>query len=80
MRTPIFSIIFFLKQIITFLDKITVPLNHLPQCKFYCKMMMSQLNFIQTFIEDLLDLKLIREGTFSLIKEIFDVNETLELI
>ena len=35
---------------------------------------------MQTFVEDLLDYKLMREGTFSLQNEIFDVNETFDLV
>ena len=42
--------------------------------------MMSQLRFMQTFVEDLLDLKLIRDGILTLDNEVFNPNETLELI
>ena len=35
---------------------------------------------MQTFVEDLLDYRLMGEGTFSLQNEIFDVNETFDLV
>ena len=38
--------------------------------------MMSQLTFLQSFVEDLLDLRQLKDGVFSLTREIFDVNET----
>ena len=42
--------------------------------------MMSQLEFMTSFVDDLLDLRQIREGVFSLTKEVFDPMETLNLI
>ena len=57
MRTPLFSIIFFLKQIIEILSMSPVPASRVPQATKYCNLMMSQLNFLQGFIEDLLDLR-----------------------
>ena len=66
MRTPLFSVIFFLNQIMSMLSQSPFPVNKLPQATFYCQMMKSQLNLIQTFVEDLLDFSLMREGTFTL--------------
>ena len=42
--------------------------------------MMNQLIFLQSFIEDLLDLRQLRDGVFSLILEPLDVSETLKEI
>ena len=35
---------------------------------------------MQTFVDDLLDLKQIKDGAFSLVKEVFDPNELLSFI
>ena len=80
MRTPLFSIIFFLKQIIDILSMTPVPANRVPQATKYCNLMMSQLTFLQGFIEDLLDLKQMRDGVFSLGPEPFDPNQVFENI
>ena len=46
----------------------------------YSDMMLTQCRFMQSFIDDLLDLKEMREGTFSLVKQIFDPKETFEIV
>jgi len=43
-------------------------------------MMMSQLNFLQSFVEDMLDLRQIRNGKFTLVPETFDVSQILTLV
>ena len=35
---------------------------------------------MQTFVDDLLDLKQIQEGVFSLVSEVFDPNHAIELV
>ena len=42
--------------------------------------MFAQLMLMQTFVDDLLDLKQIREGVFSLFNESFDPSEAIELV
>ena len=42
--------------------------------------MMSQLTFLQSFVEDLLDLRQLKYGAFTLTREIFDANETFSMI
>ena len=46
MRTPILSIMFFLKMIIEMLSTIPIDLTKIPQCISYCELMMSQLEFV----------------------------------
>ena len=46
----------------------------------YCKLMLSQIYLLQSFVEDLLDLRQMRDGAFSLSSAPFDPNETFELI
>ena len=57
-----------------------LPADRIPKTIYYCKMMMSQLNFMQTFVDDLLDLRAMRDGIFSLTKEVFDAQKTFELV
>ena len=67
MRTPLFSTIFFLKQIIRYFKMSPFPIEKVPQANKYCRLMMSQLILLQTFVEDLLDLRQMRDGVFSLV-------------
>ena len=41
---------------------------------------MSQLNFMQSFVEDMLDLRQIRNGNFTLVPETFNVSHILTLV
>ena len=43
-------------------------------------LMERSLVLVQTFVNDLLDLQQIKNGVFKLVDEVFDPNETLELI
>ena len=40
--------------------------------------MMSQLEFLQSFIEDLLDLRQLKNGAFTLMRQAFDMPEIVE--
>ena len=42
--------------------------------------MISQLTFVQTFVEDLLDLRTMRDGVFTLVQEPFNPFEVIELV
>lgn len=76
MRTPLASSIFFLTQIIQFLSAV----ENSQQILRYCKLMMSQLTFIESFVEDLLDLNQLKDGKLTLAKSVFDPNEVFKLI
>ena len=78
MRTPILTIIFFLKLIIDTLASTPINIARIPQSLKYCELMMSQLEFLQSFIDDLLDLRMLQIGQFSLIYESFDIVNTLK--
>ena len=80
MRTPLSSIIFFVKQIILAFQVHTITEQEKTQSLKYCKLMLSQLYFLQSFVEDLLDLRQIKDGAFSLSSTPFDPNETFDLI
>ena len=71
MRTPIQSIIIFAKQIL----EIVLRLERNKDTKIlikYCKIIISQLQFVSTFTEDLLNINMIHEGVFKLEKSVFD--------
>ena len=46
----------------------------------YLKLMKSQLYFMQSFVDDLLDLKMLRGGTFKLNTASFDPNKVISLV
>ena len=50
------------------------------QCTQYCQMSLGQLEFLGGFIDDLLDLGMIKSGTFSLKEEQFDILSVVKLI
>lgn len=50
------------------------------QCTQYCQMSLGQLEFLGGFIDDLLDLGMIKSGTFSLKEEQFDILRVVKLI
>jgi len=74
MRTPLATAIFFLSQVILILA--SPP----PQVSRYLKLMMSQMTFMQSFVEDLLDYRQIKDGVFTLNYAQFDPNEVIELV
>lgn len=46
----------------------------------YLQLLLSQLNFTQSFVEDLLDLRQLKDGVFSLVQEQFNPNAVLDLV
>ena len=76
MRTPIGSSLFFLAQILSLLTSVSVD----PKVKRYIQLVISQLTFVQSFVEDLLDLRTMRDGVFTLVKEPFNPSEVIELV
>ena len=65
--------LFFMQQILQALNSVPFELEKLPQTVTYCKLVTSQLNFLETFVADLLDLRQLKEGVFSLTNEPFDL-------
>ena len=43
-------------------------------------MIMSQLTLLQSFVEDLLDLRQLQEGVFQLSHQVFDPNQIIRLV
>ena len=76
MRTPLGSALFFLAQIIALLASINVD----PQVHRYLQLVVSQLTFVESFVEDLLDLRQMRDGVFSLVEDVFNPKEVIELV
>ena len=79
MRAPLASILFFIAQIRTIIaahahiDEITKALR-------YLQISEAQIMLMQTFVNDLLDFRMLKESVFSLLKEPFDPANTLDLI
>ena len=76
MRTPIGTAIFFTTQILQMLTGTSID----PNISKFLNLILSQMTFMQSFVEDLLDLRQIRDGLFSLTCQMFDPNEVLDLI
>ena len=80
MRTPLSSIIFFVKQVIYAIQMNQFTKRQKAESLRHCKLMLSQMYLLQSFVEDLLDLRQMRDGAFSLSSAPFDPNETFDLI
>ena len=74
MRTPLATTIFFLAQVMLMLDDAS------PEVKNYLSMMLSQLTFVQSFVEDLLDMRQLKNGVFELSSERFSPMAVFELL
>ena len=59
MRTPIGQCIFFVKVVISILSEANFPVERIPEIVSNCQLIQTQLEFLQSFVEDLLDLRLI---------------------
>lgn len=66
MRTPLYTIIFFLEQIIQLFGKLNVFGKEAEQIKLYCSLITNQLNFVLSFVEDLLDLQQMKNGVLQI--------------
>ena len=64
MRTPLASTLFFLRQVLQM--TLPLPTGESAQASKYLQFMLSQLTLTMSFVEDLLDLRLLRAGIFSL--------------
>ena len=84
MRTPILSIIFFITSVMRILQAFNATskrmLSDVELAIRYCEDSYGQLEFLQSFIEDLIDLRMIKTGKFSLEYEPFDIMEVMSLI
>ena len=79
MRTPLQSMIYLIELIIDILSR--QPLNPgLEQACKYGTIIKSQLDLMETFVDDLLDLTQLREGVFSLVQEPFDHEDVVNFI
>ena len=73
MRTPLLSIIFFLHAVINMLINGQLGDDQVLKMIEMCGNSVNQIELIQSFVDDLLDLGQLKSGTFSLAKEPMDV-------
>ena len=66
MRTPLSQIIFMLEQIMITISKFPDS-EPIVVAKRHGKLIRSQLEFMQLFVEDLLNLKMLNDGVFKLV-------------
>ena len=91
MKTPLGSILFFVKQLHTllvieqgaenwYIRQKEVPPEQRETVKRYFKCILMQLMYVQSFVDDLLDLRQIREGAFAHAEDVFNPTEILDSI
>lgn len=76
MSTPLKTALFFIVQVLALLNQVDVD----PLIRRYLKLVMTQLNFIQSFVDDLLDFRQLRDGVFSLTMVPFNPKKVIEMI
>ena len=69
-----------MNQILAVLNSVPFEVKKLPQTIAYCNLITTQLNFIETFVADLLDLRQLKEGFFSLTNAPFNIHSVLQNI
>ena len=74
MRTPIDTVLFFIEQIMSTLSEEEFdPNTSIQLSQNLCRLIVSQLELLQSFVADLLDLRQLRIGVFSFTEQPFDV-------
>jgi len=83
MRTPLGNILFFLKLVLNFLGSLPLSLDFAIEVsahKKYLNLSIQQVLLMQSFVDDLLDMKQLKSGVFRLVQTVFDPNETFQLV
>ena len=75
MRTPLASILYFIKLL---MQMFPGGLAAYPKHQKYFKLVVAQIQLIQTFVDDLLDIRQLKDGVFLLESSVFNLNEVLE--
>lgn len=57
MRTPLATMVFYLKMILQLLHMAKLDPSNIPQGVKYCKIVMQQTELLSSYVEDLLDLR-----------------------
>ena len=74
MRTPIDTVLFFIEQIMSTLSEEEFdPNTSIQLSQNLCRLIVSQLELLQSFVADLLDLRQLGIGVFSFTEQPFDV-------
>lgn len=71
MRTPLASILYFIKLVMT---QFPGGVQSNPLTLKYFKLIIAQLTLMQTFVDDLLDMRQLKDGVFSLESLLFNAN------
>jgi len=72
MRTPLQSTVIIAKQLHNFLNNTKVTSQERTEALRLLSLMISQLSFIETFVEDMLNLDMMSQGVFKLESQIVD--------
>ena len=76
LRTPLQTVILYMRQIISVLNQASASPNNyqleLAESLFSANVSITQLYFMEYFVEDLLNLQMINSGVFTLEKQLFN--------
>ena len=78
MRTPISNCLFFVSVIMKIFSALcehSIESEQVSTARRYLSLTESQLQLTLSFVNDLLDLRCIKEGVFTLVTELFDPSE-----
>ena len=78
MRTPISNCLFFISVIMKIFSSLcehSIVSEQVSSARRYLTLTESQLQLTLSFVNDLLDLRCIKEGVFTLVTELFDPSE-----
>ena len=78
MRTPLQTMIFFITQVLILISQIPSDPSKIDLSKHYCTIVKQQAEFLSSYVEDLLDLRQLRDGVFSLSLAPFHVKKVIE--
>ena len=76
LRNPMESCLFFLKKI----NKLGSSPGDAAQAKVLSKLIVSQINFMLTFVEDLVALGMIKKGCLQLVHKRFNPQDVIDLV
>ena len=80
MRTPLGNILFFLEGLLAFMLKLDLKKHKKKTPLRQINLAISQVKLVQSFVSDLLDLRQLQDGRFSLDFALFDPSEIFQMV
>ena len=80
MRTPLGNILFFLEGLLGFMLNLNLKKHKKKTPLRQINLAISQVKLVQSFVSDLLDLRQLQDGRFSLDFALFDPSEIFQMV